>query len=281
MNETTDESRGTYACPYCGQDTPHSHPEGFVDEWRRIETLRTEFETWITLEGERDDEGDFPEGQNPNWERLQNIGRKLGGWWTGLMNVERGTMMGLSHGMNDYRHPLTEFAWSCWKAADEAQCAARVQEAVDKAAKLVEAAGAVARTLGTGPAVRHLGEHTGSMSSMRGTGRPRPHTMGAVAFGQSTMMEGDAARMTFIDRLFEEMNHAYTKHGRDAWVRHEFYATLQEEADKLWQAVKQDEPIENVLKEAVQVAATCLRYFETGDRDLGGHPTLQPWRTPV
>jgi NTP pyrophosphatase (non-canonical NTP hydrolase) len=72
------------------------------------------------------------------------------------------------------------------------------------------------------------------------------------------------------DELFAqigaELDHAYAKHGRDPWGRHEFYAILKEEVDELWDAIKADAPQADVRAELTQVAAMCFRYFETGDR---------------
>lgn len=67
-------------------------------------------------------------------------------------------------------------------------------------------------------------------------------------------------------RVREELARAYAKHGREQWGRHEFYGILLEEVDELWDAIKADEPLARVHEEAVQVAAMCIRYIETGDR---------------
>lgn len=75
-----------------------------------------------------------------------------------------------------------------------------------------------------------------------------------------------AARGTLAMRIFDELDRAYKKHGAEPWGRHEFYAILKEEVDELWDDIKADAPQENVIKELVQVAAMCFRYFETGDR---------------
>lgn len=74
--------------------------------------------------------------------------------------------------------------------------------------------------------------------------------------------------------ILEELDRAYAKHGRETWGRHEFYAILLEEVDELWDAIKADLPMEEVLSEVVQVAAVCLRYMETGDRYRGPHPEV-------
>lgn len=80
------------------------------------------------------------------------------------------------------------------------------------------------------------------------------------------------AREDMMTRISAELDHAYKKHGRDPWGRHEFYAILKEEVDELWDDIKADAPTENVLKELAQVAAMCFRYAETGDRYRGAHP---------
>lgn len=86
-------------------------------------------------------------------------------------------------------------------------------------------------------------------------------------------------RERFINAMMAELRHAYEKHGSDPWGRHEFYGVLLEEVDELWDAIKKDDPIENVLKEAMQVAAVCLRYAETPDRYRGVHPLPLPCRS--
>lgn len=86
-------------------------------------------------------------------------------------------------------------------------------------------------------------------------------------------------RLQFLEAMMAELRHAYSKHGSDPWGRHEFYGVLVEEVDELWDAIKKDEPIENVLKEAMQVAAVCLRYAETPDRYRGVHPLPLPSRS--
>lgn len=76
-------------------------------------------------------------------------------------------------------------------------------------------------------------------------------------------------RAILMTEVADELDRAYAKHGRKRWGRHEFYAILKEEVDELWDAIKSDAPQENVIKELVQVAAMCFRYFETGDRYRG------------
>lgn len=72
-------------------------------------------------------------------------------------------------------------------------------------------------------------------------------------------------------RIGAELDHAYAKHGRQPWGRHEFYAILREEVDELWDAIKADAENDDVLSELVQVAAVCFRYWETDDRYRGTH----------
>lgn len=39
----------------------------------------------------------------------------------------------------------------------------------------------------------------------------------------------------FQEAVRRELAHAYSKHGRDPWSRHEFYAVLLEEVEELWE----------------------------------------------
>lgn len=73
-------------------------------------------------------------------------------------------------------------------------------------------------------------------------------------------------RNEFIKRIEEEIDRAYAKHGTDQWGRHEFYGIMKEEVDEVWDDIKRDAPAEDLEKEIIQVAAMCLRYFETGSR---------------
>lgn len=79
---------------------------------------------------------------------------------------------------------------------------------------------------------------------------------------------GRMFRQSIMQAISHELDHAYGKHGRDQWGRHEFYAILKEEVDEMWDAIKADDPIEHVRKEAIQIAAMVVRYLETGDRYL-------------
>lgn len=87
-------------------------------------------------------------------------------------------------------------------------------------------------------------------------------------------------RSQFLDSMMAELDHAYAKHAAKPWSRHEFYGVLLEEVDELWDAIKQDHPIEYVLKEAMQIACVCLRYAETPDAYQGPHRLPLPSRRP-
>ena len=73
-------------------------------------------------------------------------------------------------------------------------------------------------------------------------------------------------RTTIINDVLIELERAYKKHGKDKWGRHEFYAILKEEVDEVWDGIKQDIPLDEVVKEITQVICVCIRYLETGDR---------------
>lgn len=77
-------------------------------------------------------------------------------------------------------------------------------------------------------------------------------------------------REEIISLVSAELDHAYAKHGRERWGRHEFFAILKEEVDELWDAIKRDEPSSSVVSEAIDAIAMCFRYLETGDRYRGG-----------
>lgn len=80
-----------------------------------------------------------------------------------------------------------------------------------------------------------------------------------------------ADRREFVAQISAELDHAYKKHGNAPWSRHEFYAILLEEVEEMWSDIKTDQPTDVVLGELVQVAAMCLRYWETGDSQRGAH----------
>lgn len=87
--------------------------------------------------------------------------------------------------------------------------------------------------------------------------------------------------MTRTDRAIDlfsyiskELGRAYAKHGAELWGRHEFYGVLKEEFKELEDAIFNDHTMERVLEEAAQVAAVVFRYYESGDRYRGDHPSL-------
>lgn len=49
---------------------------------------------------------------------------------------------------------------------------------------------------------------------------------------------------------------------------------LVEEVDELIEAIRQDLPTDEVIKELRQIACVCQRYVETGDRYRGPHPDV-------
>ncbi len=85
-------------------------------------------------------------------------------------------------------------------------------------------------------------------------------------------------RRQFIEAMLAELDHAYAKHGARPWSRHEFSAVLREEFEELWDDIKNDRPMEEVLKEAMQCAAVCLRFAETPEAYQGPHRLPLPCR---
>ena len=81
-------------------------------------------------------------------------------------------------------------------------------------------------------------------------------------------------RAEITTEIYQELERAYAKHGRDRWGRHEAYAIILEELEEAWDAIKADAPPERVRAELIQVAAMVYRYLETGDRYLS-----QTWTT--
>ena len=77
-------------------------------------------------------------------------------------------------------------------------------------------------------------------------------------------------RNQIVESISKELDRAYSKHGRESWGRHEFYAILLEEVDELWDETKKGGTIpfdeDAHRKEIIQVASMCFRYLETGDR---------------
>ena len=86
---------------------------------------------------------------------------------------------------------------------------------------------------------------------------------------KATLRRTGYTREEIVGLVSAELDHAYEKHGREQWGRHEFYAILKEEVDELWDAIKRDEPTFDVVSEAIDTIAMCFRYLETGDRYRG------------
>ena len=73
----------------------------------------------------------------------------------------------------------------------------------------------------------------------------------------------------FFDAMIAEKNRAESKHGPEIWARHQFYGILLEEVDEAWADIKANVPQEQLMKELVQIASVCMRYFDTGDSRQG------------
>ena len=72
---------------------------------------------------------------------------------------------------------------------------------------------------------------------------------------------------TFLGLVRDELMRAYSKHGSPGWTHHEFYAVLLEEVDELWEEVKKQQRDEGrIVREMIQIAAMCVRHFETYGR---------------
>lgn len=71
------------------------------------------------------------------------------------------------------------------------------------------------------------------------------------------------ARALFRNRVADEIDRAYAKHGKPYWGRHEWWGILKEEVDELWDEIKADSDPGELLEELIQVAAMCLRFAET------------------
>lgn len=102
------------------------------------------------------------------------------------------------------------------------------------------------------------GNHTAEIEAI-GNWNSRPPS------GEREHKEGFRER--FIEAVIAEVERAYKKHGREQWGRHEFWGVFAEEWEvEMKQAIQQDLPQGEVEKELIQMAAVCLRYFETRDR---------------
>lgn len=73
-------------------------------------------------------------------------------------------------------------------------------------------------------------------------------------------------RKLILKLIYDEVERSYRLHGCPRWGRHEAYAIILEELDEVKQAVFDDLPFEDLMKELVQTAAMCVRYLETEPR---------------
>lgn len=96
-------------------------------------------------------------------------------------------------------------------------------------------------------------------------GQPNGHTTWCLYQNSPNRIPLKLPRMDLLNLIGAELDRAYAKHGNVPWSRHEFYAILLEEVDELWADIKADAPKEQMLKELVQVAAMCFRYYETSE----------------
>lgn len=94
----------------------------------------------------------------------------------------------------------------------------------------------------------------------------------AEPFGNS---EGLPDRAAFFELIADRLEHAYAKHGREPWSRHELWGIIEEEFIELKEAIMADGPTADVLDELVDIIAVGVRYMETGDRHRGDHPPLR------
>jgi hypothetical protein len=75
-------------------------------------------------------------------------------------------------------------------------------------------------------------------------------------------------REAIVQDILVELDRAYYKHGDVPWSRHEFYAILLEEVDEVWDDIKHDVRMPDLVKEVHQVAAMCIRFLETSTHGL-------------
>lgn len=78
----------------------------------------------------------------------------------------------------------------------------------------------------------------------------------------------DSRRKAILDDILVELDRAYHQHGSFPWSRHEFYGILLEEVDEVWDDIKRDIRMEDLVKEVRQVAAMCIRFLETSSNGI-------------
>ena len=72
---------------------------------------------------------------------------------------------------------------------------------------------------------------------------------------------GSTAMIKLIDEIYIELEWARLQHP-DYHSAHEGYAVILEELDELWDEVKADGPKDRMRAEAIQVAATAIRFIQ-------------------
>ena len=140
-----------------------------------------------------------------------------------------------------------------------------LREELEAVTELVRVFGDSLVCTNTVAALTHALDAIATLARIRGTSGTPP---------EPPPSPGASARQQMMDAIASELDHAYAKHGRDQWGRHEFYAILLEEVDELKDAIWKDRPMSELLAEARQVAAMVFRYVETGDRYWGPHPAV-------
>jgi hypothetical protein len=83
--------------------------------------------------------------------------------------------------------------------------------------------------------------------------------------------EDETTREKIFKAIATELDRAYIKHGREKWVRHQFYGIIKEEfremEDEIFKGGRVPFVKEDCEREIIHVAAMCFRYLETGDRN--------------
>ena len=68
--------------------------------------------------------------------------------------------------------------------------------------------------------------------------------------------------MSVLDEVSQELEYARFKHPEPYHSGHEGCAIIREEFEELWDEVKKDMPLDRQRAEAIQVAATAIRYVQ-------------------
>jgi hypothetical protein len=78
-------------------------------------------------------------------------------------------------------------------------------------------------------------------------------------------------------KISNELERAYSKHGKAEWARHQFYGIVTEEYLEMQTEIFKGGEIpfdeQKMIKEIIHTAAMCVRYLETmTERDAFGVP---------